>query len=222
MPSDDPESPYTPPDEDGVAVAYRPTALLVVSVMAIVLGLMGIFGALSTCASAVGSSTLSSIGHQSMTPEQWQAQQALLAAQRPLLPLFLGLAVATLPLALLLIGGGSLTLANRLRGVQLLGWAFVYGLILEPLRVLAAIIQYAVTWEETTALMHLSTQVPPGSPPMSGFEEIMYGIMIGSVILGMVVAALWMVAKMAFYFVGLRILGGEGTRAWRREVEQPA
>jgi len=222
MTSGDPESPYTPPSEDLGLDASRPTALLVVSVMAVVLGLMGIFGALSACASAVGSSTISSLGQQTMTPEQWQAQQTLLAAQRPLLPLFLGLAVATLPLALLLIGGGGLTLANRVRGVQLLGWAFVYGLILEPLRLLVAIIQYAVTWEETMAVMHASTQAPPGSPPVQGFEEIMFGFMIGSVILGAVIAALWMAAKLAFYVIGLRVVNGERTRAWRESADRAA
>jgi hypothetical protein len=215
MTSDTPESPYEPPNEDDVVGgATRPTLLLAISILALLLGVLGVFGALSTCTGAIGSSMISSLGQQTMTPEQLQAQQALLAAQRPLLPAFIGLAWATLPLALLLMGGGALTLASRVRGGQLLGWAFAYGLVLEPIRLLMAIIQSLVTWDEGMAVMHTSSQLPPGTPPLQGFEEIMFGVMIGSVILSLVFAVLWMLTKLVFYFVGLRVLKGDAARAW--------
>lgn len=194
-------------DETGAGGPARPTMLLVVAILAILLGVLGLLGSATGCFGLVTS--LSGVElQQGLSSEQSAAQEVLLEAGRPFLPISGVLLLANVPLALLLIAGGGLVLASKAAAGRYLRWAFTFGLILEPLRVLLTVVQTWATWEETQAFLAITTEAASaGLPPE--MADSMGGIVMASVVLGLVVSAGWMAVKIVFYVVGLKTLRRE-------------
>jgi hypothetical protein len=194
--------------------AQRPPSLLAVSIIALVLGGMGLLGSASGCFGIIGN--LTGVTGSSMntgagvTPEMVAAQDAMMAALNAWAPVQIISVLLTLVLAILLILGGILVLASQPSGGRTLRTAFTLGLFIEPVRLLAGAMQAWWTWGLTAAFMDATTAAQATTPGMpSGFQDIVGTIMSASVVLGLVVGVFWMLIKMGIYVFGVSTLGSE-------------
>jgi len=208
------ETPFEAPADDVAPPPprnARPTALTLVSALAAGLGVLGLFGVLYGCATSSMSLFATSALTATMPPEQAAAQAALMAASRPFLFVGIALFLAIIPLAVGLALGGFQVLMDKPAGTQWLGNAFLFGLVVEPVRALISIGQSIVLWDEMLAVAMSSTS-QPGLPP--GTEEIMGGFVVGAAVLGQAIMVAWVIAKMAVYAYGRRVLASEATQDW--------
>lgn len=209
------DSPFQAPADDKTAPPppnARPRSLTVVAAMAAALGVLGLFGVLFACFGSVVSLATGGAFTAGMPPEQAAAQEALMSASRPFVFVGMALLLAIIPLAVGLLIGGLQTLMDNPGGAGWLGNAFLFGLVVEPVRLLLQVIQLAVLWDETMAVT--AAAAAPAAAGAPGMEGVMDGIVIGSVIAGQVVNFAWFLAKFVFYLVGRRVLASEATQDW--------
>jgi len=208
------ETPFDAPADDVAPPPppnARPRSLTLVATFAAALGVFGLFGVLYGCVTVPMSLWASSAFTAAMPAEQAAAQQALTAASRPFLFVGLTLFLAIIPLAVGLALGGIQVLSDKPSGTQWLGNAFLFGLVVEPVRALVSIIQSIVLWEEMQTVA-LASASQPGAPP--GTEEIMSAFVIGAAVVGQIVMLVWVAVKIGVYAWGRRVLASEATQDW--------
>lgn len=208
------ETPFDAPADDVAPPPppnARPRSLTLVATFAAALGVLGLFGVAYGCVTVPMGLWVSSAFTATMPPDQAAAQQALNAASRPFLFVGLALFLAIIPLAVGLALGGFQVLTDKASGTQWLGNAFLFGLVVEPVRALLSIIQMIVLWDQMHAVA-LASANQPGAPP--GTEEIMAAVVVGAAVAGQVVMLLWVAAKVALYAWGRRVLASDATQDW--------
>ncbi len=198
------DTPFEAPEEQ--AETGRPTGVTVVAVLALLLGVAGLLGVLTSCVS-LGVNLFAPNLLAGGLESQAAAQQALMEKGRPLMGVSIGLVFAIVPLSLLLTLGGAMVLGGLGRGVRWLKWAFAYGLVLEPLRFLLQLVSQIYLYDETVAV---ATATPSG---LGGdTASLIVAISVGA---GVAFGGLWMLAKVLFYALGARALNREGALDWQ-------
>ncbi|HTN76533.1 MAG TPA: hypothetical protein VL096_14840 [Pirellulaceae bacterium] len=201
--SNNPYSDYSPPS--GVPMKplpLRPGGVTVVSILAIVLGVMGLFG---VCAGGVGLAagsfmqgmlTAPAGGANPVQKIQFDLNKELLAINERYMPLHVVMLIGLLVVASWLLVGGIQALRMKSGGRSLLLYAFFATILFELLRTGAtAFLQLATLpiYDE------LARRTGDELGPNMGSAKSMVSMMYGMAIFGMVMVFVWGTAKVVLY-----------------------
>ena len=209
--------------QDYGAPPSRPTALTVVAVVAIVLGVLSSccglyagFGLVVSDRMQAASQRLASVGRSADDPavhDQLVMQAELLAFQRSWAPFTGGAVVLQLFVALLCILGGALALAGKDVGRVMLLGTFVFGTLFELGRgVVEAFMQFQMSDITRRFMARAMETAQHGRPPVPGMGQTMGAVMGGATAAGIVVLLLWALVKVAYYVTGSVMLRREDVR----------
>jgi hypothetical protein len=186
----------------GAVVKEVPPPVMAISILALVLGALGI------CAGGLGvmglatQGAMSDVATATMAPSQAEAYRDLMAAAGTYMPVGALLLVCNLLASMGLIAGGALVLAKNATGPKVLLGSFVACIAYDVLAFAWGLIQQWLMADAMDAYMKAVAAGTPGAPP--GME----GIMGASMGIGLVVSGLWVLAKLVFYVVGIVQLRG--------------
>jgi hypothetical protein len=188
-----------------------PRKIKTLAILAIILGALGIFGALST-ALALGADpakmhSLAAVPGQSARVAEVQAEmsKALMAVANEWKTYNGVMAILTFFVAGALLAGGIMSHKLREQGRRILQIVFVVAIPLDLLRgvisILAGMATLQILREYMPQMIHASMPAG-GSPSSAGIESVASGMAEGSAVMGIVIGVGWTLLKIGFYAVG--------------------
>jgi hypothetical protein len=198
-----------------------PSQLLVWTLLGATLGTLGVLSALMSCSAFAMPFLFDAIPTTGMSAAQEEVYRELLYNSVKWAPLGVVVGFFKIPLGIMLMLGGGLSVYGKVGGDVWLRRSYRYGMVFEPFAMIVgiAIAVLSVAAMDLGGFLETFTggANPGAAPPLAFADATTLIIMWGSIAIQFVFIAVWTATKMGFYWWGLKGLKTEESKAFFTE-----